>query len=190
LDAERFDRLARTLSGIGSRRAALAALLSAAGALHLADPSRTLAQGCLPNGAVRTAGAECCSGRCKHKTCRQAPNQGLCTVEWNECAGNSRLGSCVCFVTIKGRSFCGHHSGKENPCGCASHMECRRRFGKDARCVESSEFCNCPAGTTTTCAERCPELFSSPLHVRLDVAARSRGDLRRAGGIGQGRERR
>src|SRR5215213_2217254 len=140
-----FDHLVIVLGRRIPRRS-LVGLLGALGLTGLV--ASDVAAACLKNGQ-RCGGARgtCCSGLCKHKRgthkkfCRQAANQGECTVEENECNGgslscgtNNDGGNCVCYETTTGRSFCGAQSGVANPvhCDCTSDTQCVQRIGKGA----------------------------------------------------------
>jgi hypothetical protein len=182
MDASTFDRLTRTLFRTTSRRAALGVLLaSAGGALGLGVPPPATAQGCKANRERCGSDAACCSGRCTRRrqegprVCRQADNQGECTVEQDVCAGNnthcgtnSSADLCFCFVTTTGRSFCGASVGipAEN-CDCASNEECADRFGQGAKCVATgaSGFITCQTCREeggTGCVLPCPNLDPVP----------------------------
>jgi hypothetical protein len=176
MDAAAFDRLSRTLWLAGSRRAALGALLASAGGAFGRGVPPAAAQGCQPNGTRCRHGTACCSGRCKqrhrdkHGTCRQADHQGVCTVEENAsgpdndsliCGDHDESNDCLCYVTTRGRSFCGAEEGIESGiCGCTSNKQCEKSLGKGAKCVGVNSGCNfsCPSGTTTGCMAPCPIL--------------------------------
>ena len=172
MDTVRFDRLARTLSAIGTRRAAVGLLLAATAGGGLAGTRHVAAQtGCTANGARCGDDGECCSGRCKRKPgtrtsfCRRADNQGICTVGPNGCSGggigslicgtNTGGGNCLCLVTAKGQSFCAQ--GTVQGCDCTSNAECVQRVGTGAKCVQSTDCTSCP-GSTTGCAAPCTSL--------------------------------
>jgi hypothetical protein len=178
--ATRFDRLTQVLFTAGSRRGALRALLAVAGsALSLAGGQRVSAQNCAAAGKRCGGGREpCCSGWCKRKRgsskkfCRQADNQGVCTVVDNICAGSSHVCGrnasgapvCLCFVTTSGRSFCGAEEQiQPGNCDCVSNQECEQRIGKGAKCIQVDQFCDdaCP-GSTTGCKAPCPNLNPVP----------------------------
>ena len=179
MDAAAFDRLGRTIWRVGSRRAALGTLLTTAGAiLGLAGIDRATAQGeCQGNGERCDDGDERCSGRCKREhrgkhVCRRADNQGTCMIDQNACAiqgsptcGTGSFGSCHCFVTTAGRSFCGETGTiQSGNCGCNSNQECEQSLGKGAKCVQSTDACDdsCPLGTTTSCMGPCETLDPVP----------------------------
>jgi hypothetical protein len=174
MDASAFDRLARTLFRATSRRAALGALLTTAGAaLGLAGTQRASAQGCLTNGERCHLGEDCCSGRCKRrnngkKVCKPAEHQGVCTIEQNRCVGSSggcgeESGGapCVCVVTTIGRSFCGAGPVPET-CGCTSNKKCEKQVGKGAKCAQGRDQCptGCGSSGDNVCVTPCPTLDS------------------------------
>jgi hypothetical protein len=171
--ATRFDRLTQVLFTAGSRRAALRALLAVAGsALSLAGGQRVSAQDCAAAGKRCGGGREpCCSGWCKRKRgsskkfCRQADNQGVCTVKHNYCVtGSPPCGlddsdnECLCFVTTTGRSFCGLGGFSAQDCGCTSDKACET-LGAGAKCVQADVACGC-ASSTSACLRPCPKLYS------------------------------
>ena len=175
MDPTRFDRLTRTLSTAGSRRAALRALLAGTTAvLGLAGAQRTAAQlDCTlkATGARCQSGAECCSGWCKRKRgsrkkfCRLADQQGVCNVENNYCGSSSfpcgfddSGNICLCFVTTTGRSFCGLGGIAAQDCGCTSDKACEP-LGAGAKCVQANVACGC-ASSTSACLRPCPKLYS------------------------------
>ena len=175
MDVTTFDRLARTVATTGTRRTALGTLLAAAGTALGLSGGTAHAQGCLTTGEPCATGAACCSGRCRRrhgkKKCRAADNQGECTVEENICTGSGSIvcgtgdgrGPCFCYVTTRGRSFCGANIRiQSGNCDCTSDTECEERIGKGAKCVQTtfgfgSDVCNCP-DNTTGCMAPCPNL--------------------------------
>jgi hypothetical protein len=106
--------------------------------------------------------------RQRAEACRQAGNQGLCTVDDDHCIDSAIIcgtasdsGDCSCFVTTAGRSFCGNNSEIQlGNCGCASNTQCQRLLGDGARCVQVADLCegSCPSGATSGCMAPCPEL--------------------------------
>jgi hypothetical protein len=181
MDASAFDRLTRMLFRATSRRAALGALLTTAGAtLGLAGTQRATAQGeCTVNGEPCHTGDDCCSGLCKRKNngkkiCKQADNQGVCTIDDDACAGSgfacgtaSGGSDCFCFVTTTGRSFCGDFFTiqQTEDCDCTSNKECERRIGKGAKCIQAGTDCqapSCPPSTTSGCMAPCQSLDPIP----------------------------
>ena len=169
MDPQRFDRLAITLTHARTRRSLLG-LLGALGltALANAEARATHTPGdCRHNGVRCTAGTQCCSGRCVRKPgttknfCRQAPSQGICTIESNVCAdggggacGDAGAGSaCSCFVTTRGHSFCG---GVGRCFACKADTQCENREGgqRGDRCVQGPDCCG--STNNRVCVPKCP----------------------------------
>ena len=166
MDADRFDRLVITFDRRTPRRTVLG-LLGALGLTRLVARD-VAAQSCAVNGTRcgRATDPECCSGWCKRKRgtnkkfCRQAPGQGICTIDFNACtlvgqncnADGSVI--CQCFVTTQGYSFCGKST---IACfDCASDAACEQRSGGHPgdRCVVCT---SCPATTNDrACVPACP----------------------------------
>ena len=175
MDARDFDRLSRTLSTAGSRRAALAA---GAAVLGLAGAQRTIAQtDCTlkADGERCSDGTECCSGLCKRrhngkKVCKAAETQGICTAEKDNCTnlawycGDQTNGQpCVCYVTTQGRSFCGNDfSVSTDNCGCDTDRQCEQRFGKGTKCIQMNSNCGICPDSPGSCMAPCPSLASPP----------------------------
>jgi len=109
MDPTRFDRLAVSIGARTTRRAALG-MLAALGLTGLRHEAVSAA-GCRPPGKPCAHRGQCCSGVCRHNTCRAAPGQGTCTTAQNGCAASGGTcngdASCECWVTSKGASFCG-----------------------------------------------------------------------------------
>jgi hypothetical protein len=173
LDAERFDRLLLTLTRARSRRSVLG-LLGALGLTAVAseETRATHTPGdCRHNGVRCTAGTQCCSGRCVRKRgttkkfCRQAPDQGICTIEDNICGTRTTAcdaagtAACVCFVTSRGFSFCGSLTG--TTCvNCTSDAECVNRAGVGQagdRCVPANPPTCCTGVSERLCVHACPD---------------------------------
>src|SRR5687768_8464966 len=153
MDARAFDRLAQALVTAGTRRAALAALLAAAGTGVGLPGQRATAQRCAANQERCSDGAECCSGVCERlsgdgeKRCRQAEHQGECTIKQDHCLDNtpgcglSSIGWCRCYVTTQDRSFCGEHQSLHpDNCRCSSNRECEQRIGEGAKCIRARGY--------------------------------------------------
>ncbi len=169
MDSERFDRLVIELGRQMPRRS----LLGLLGGLGLTGyvTRKVAAQGCLPDG-TRCGGSRgtCCSGWCKRKQgskkqfCRAAPDQGICTTVRDFCAENSalgcdagRTGSCACYVTSRGYSFCGQSPGECFACEQDADCEKRADVGQPGdRCVECA-FCADRGTNNRICIHRCPE---------------------------------
>ena len=163
MDAEHFDRLVLTLTRARTRRSVLG-LLAALGLTRLV--ARDVAAACLANGRRCLRTTDCCSGWCKRKRgtfkkfCRQAPEQGICTIESNSCTIGSpycdvdRSGTCACFVTTRGFSFCGR--GVIDCFACATNADCEQRTGEaGARCVPCSGAC--AHINERACIRKCPD---------------------------------
>lgn len=165
MDADRFDRL--TVSLTRTRRSLLG-LLSALGVTGLL--SEEVLAACAENGTRcgRAGDEPCCSGRCvrkrgtRKKFCRQAPGQGICTVESPTiCAGGVTYCHepdtnelCTCFVTSRGYSFCGGDGG--DCFACETDTNCEPRVGgrRGDRCIECAG-CG-TAFNNRACYSKCP----------------------------------
>jgi hypothetical protein len=114
------------------------------------------------NGRPCRRGSQCLSGLCRgkggRKTCRPAPNQGICTVESNagalppvrtDCALAGSSERCLCWVTTAGRSFCGEAAPEA--CGCGADNDCANVPG--AVCVENrpGAFAGCGIACVLPC---------------------------------------
>ena len=90
MDPAHFDRLAIAVGQRLSRRVAIS-LLAALGLTGLGSQGAGAQLGGLVNGQPCTSGDQCASGRCvrkqgtRKKFCRQAPGQGICSIEFNAC---------------------------------------------------------------------------------------------------------
>ena len=175
METKRFDALTRSLTGPGSRRVALRLLsapIIASGVallrIRLAEATHTPGA-CRHNGVRCTTGSECCSGRCKRKRgttkkfCRQAPDQGICTIEDNICGTRTTAcdaagtAACACFVTTRGQSFCGDLNA--GTCvNCTSDADCVNRSGGQAgdRCIAANPPACCPDVSERMCVHTCP----------------------------------
>ncbi len=115
------------------------------------------------NGRPCRRGSQCASGLCAgpkgKKKCRQARNQGICTIASNagarepidtSCQSPTFSGRCLCWVTTSGRSFCG--KAAPETCGCGADNKCGNIPG--AVCVE--RFSCGFAGPPTACVLPCP----------------------------------
>jgi hypothetical protein len=170
MDGATFDRLTGMIATAGTRRAALGALLAGAGStLGLSSGQGVSAQpSCTPNGERCQNDAQCCSFRCVRrnngkKVCKPAEHPGSCQGFQNQCVAapqpcgtQSDGGACYCYVTIKGRSFCGFDGGSAT-CGCTSRKQCERRHGKGAKCINYRNCDGC-VDTSTACLLPCPNL--------------------------------
>jgi hypothetical protein len=139
VEAQSFDRITRRLVHASSRRGiVLGTAVAALGAMASADAG-AIAAGCAPDGSHcgKAGDLACCSGWCKRKKgsrkqiCHAAPNQGVCTIEDNRCAGDTTAcgtglgGACQCYLTLAGHSFCGNNQYFCLASGpCASDADC------------------------------------------------------------------
>jgi hypothetical protein len=166
VDSKRFDGLCRALGTETSRRSVLGGL----GALGLTALVREeVLAACADNGTRcgREGDLACCSGRCvrkrgtRQKFCREAPGQGICTVEFNSCSNSPSLTcgvrgpglSCFCYVTSRGYSYCG---GAALCFTCETDTDCEKwsEGQRGDRCVECT---HCPTTSNRACARKCPE---------------------------------
>ena len=110
MNASAFDRLSQTLATVGSRRAAVGALITTAGAAL---------------GLAGAHDAEASRKRCRRKG-GQPANGGNCQCGWQcepsqdqfHCHGNA---NCVCYKDASGRGFCGEGTGNGF---CTKNSEC------------------------------------------------------------------
>ena len=160
MDADRFDRLARSLAAPASRRAALKGL--AAGALGLALGAVGIGEagathfGCRHVGKPCARKGQCCSGVCRNGACR-AHHKGPCDGVRDFCTQGSASGVCggggfcFCFVTTGRASFCASASpGIVCSVACERDSECEAVTGAGSACVVCAD---CPSGTA--CMARC-----------------------------------
>ena len=162
MDADRFDRIAKTLAASGSRRRVLGGLLG--GALGLFGPlvqERAAAGhfGCKHVGRSCTRRRECCSGICQgprgRKSCR-AHGTGTCQAGQNSCEGASVScngnSSCFCQVTTGNAAFCG--TSPQSCVPCKRDKDCVEEFG-----FAAGSACGVCAGCSsigTHCVSPCP----------------------------------
>lgn len=110
MNAPAFDRLSRTLATVGSRRAAVGALIATAGvALGLAGShdAEAARKRCRRKGGLRVDGGNCsCGWQC-------GANQ-----DRFRCHDNA---NCVCYKDANGRGFCGEGAGNDF---CTQNSEC------------------------------------------------------------------
>jgi hypothetical protein len=156
----RFDAFIRSVTRDWSRRGVLRLLAGGAftGLLTVHDVPRAQAMhfDCHHVRKPCTRSRQCCSGICRgpqgKKTCR-AHGTGMCKTGQDSCdlvvdfpcGDNSPNGSCVCFVTTGGASFCG---GNEATTTCTKDKECEDSHGPGAACV--------PCAGDTICVSKCP----------------------------------
>jgi hypothetical protein len=170
MDADRFDRFARSLATAHTRRRALAATLG--GLLTLGalpgeakkgkgkkKKSKTNAFGCVDVGkACRGRNGKCCSGICQGKKPKKgkkdrskcvAHNAGICIAEADTCTVgtdvpcNPSNPSCFCTLTTGNAGFCAAFSG--GPAGhcrvCRKDTDCAAEFGAGAACLVLGGAC-------------------------------------------------
>ena len=120
MDAERFDRLARTLASRPTRRRLLKAVLGFGGAAATAGLRARDAGACAPQGAACSRSNPCCAGRC---------SDGVCA-----CPANTAACSDACVKTQSDSANCG-------ACGnlCAGGQVCRKGV---CACPGQSVLCN------------------------------------------------
>ena len=160
MDGSDFEALVRIFGLTDARRDVIkaagagivAALLSAVGVRPGGAALRE-------NGERCRRGNQCRSGLCKERRgkgkCRQAPFQGICSIDQNRCsaAGSISCGpGCTCYVTLDGQSFCGKNATE---CGCGANNDCANRGG-GAVCVRQTAGC-CTFAGNTTCAFPCQD---------------------------------
>jgi hypothetical protein len=161
MDTELFDRLVIALGRQIPRRS-LVGLLGGLGLTGFGTRNVAAQSTCLPNG-TRCGGSRgtCCSGLCKRKRgtskkfCRQAPGQGICTIDFNVCANPSRpcddgsIGAgCNCWVSMRGYSFCGSPAECFN---CETDADCAKR----PTVGQAGDHCVHCAGCDATSGRRC-----------------------------------
>jgi hypothetical protein len=171
MDATDFDQLAVAVGQRTTRRIALG-LLAALGLAGLMREEAAAA--CLLDGA-RCGGdrGTCCSGWCKKKGgsrkkfCRQAPDQGICTIEndfWagNDTSCNNLTGTpCICMVTSRGYAFCASFNSDVACFNCRNNADCEKRTEPHAgqpgdRCIDTGVM-NCLDTNHRACAHKCPD---------------------------------
>jgi hypothetical protein len=107
MNASAFDRLARTLSPGGSRRALFATAGAALGLVGSHDAKASAAKRCrAKDGLPRDKGDCHCAWHC-------GPNRDLFA-----CHGNP---DCVCYKDARGRGFCGQKTGNAS---CTLNSDC------------------------------------------------------------------
>jgi hypothetical protein len=172
MDQNRFDTLTRTISTVGSRRAALGTLL--AGTLGLLDLAETSARKACPPCKKRKHGKckankklndePCPDGKCQSGVCVRsdapAPTEEPPTCPAGECSRSKPCGpGCECLKIGGERRRClavGTCSGLES-CDrgtCGSGCTCVNPGGAKTGCVSVE---GCPTGNCTedSCGPRC-----------------------------------
>ena len=142
MDADRFDRLARSL-GTTSRRGALRLLAGGAlgsflGLLGRGEAGAAHGEGCKRVTRRCAKDGDCCSGRCRRGRCRTTTNPDPACAGGDGCSGGVAIwcgpgGSmdCWCATTVEGGGICNWDNG----CGaeCATSADC----GPNAVCVDA-----------------------------------------------------
>jgi hypothetical protein len=173
MDPTRFDRLALAVDRRGTRRATLG-LLAALGITGLVREDAAAV--CLPDGERCGGDREtCCSGYCKKKGgsrkkfCRQAPDQGICTIEDDFFTGNDTscddgTGTpCLCMVTSRGYAFCASFNSDVACFNCKTNADCEKRTGPQPgqpgdRCIQTVVgSVDCADTNNRACAHKCPD---------------------------------
>jgi hypothetical protein len=184
MHAHHFDTLARSLTGSGSRRRAVALALSGAlgSALGVSSVQEVGAKktknpkpnsfGCLNVGQkCRGKDSKCCSGVCQGKKPKKgkkdkrkcaAHNAGICTPELDLCTTGliTSCGPlCSCLRSTGNAGFCGNVANLNNPCrNCTKDTDCHAEFGPGAACVFLGGECYavfCPDTGGTACIPPC-----------------------------------
>jgi hypothetical protein len=117
MDAMRFDRWTRTLSGGVARRRVGQIFGAAIVAATLGGSAGEAASACRLDRQPCRRGSQCCSGVCAGKNgkrrCRPATAEATCTSEKDACRQGEATGAtdcgedCWCWVTEAGASICG-----------------------------------------------------------------------------------
>jgi hypothetical protein len=168
MDADLFDRLARSLTAAGSRRRALATFSAVlGGALGVSVVDETAAKKKCPPCKKRKGGkckkkkpdgAPCSGGTCQRGRCTTAPAPPpppACSAEADFCAnGTPSCGdSAVCVRPLGGgASRCGTFNSLT--CGCTTHEQCVGLLGAGAFCAQAGPECPCNTGTAFCSAPR------------------------------------
>ncbi len=160
MDNGQFDDLVKRLA-IGSPRRQLLRLLAGSGlGLLIGWSDRQAATGagagCRKERKECKRDNQCCSGLCQRRKCRHAPGQGNCTIRKNFCGNDPEIfickgaPACRCYVTTRGRSFCG--SNGDGQCAtCERNTDCTAVTGPGSACVQGAGCC----GGGTACFPPC-----------------------------------
>ncbi|MDQ3695349.1 MAG: hypothetical protein M3464_17225 [Chloroflexota bacterium] len=170
MDSQRFDRFTKTIANGASRRHLLRGVAGgvlAAAVAHFGGGTEAAAQvaaaaRCFGNNKKCKRGTQCCSGICRKKKCRPAPQQGTCTIRKDTCKLTGGIGfgpkcngvqGCECIVTKTGAAFCREIGGAACT-SCFSNQDCAVAFGPNAKCIRGST-CGDPCGIGDFCAVPC-----------------------------------
>lgn len=182
MDAERFDRLARSMADVRSRRGLIgggigAALLGSQPALACKKVGRTCDKNkdCCDGATCKGGKKEKC--RCKSgfitcsKACCPAGSQecvgGVCVTPPGGCPPGADLCSdglattcgdnpnCICSPSTEGATLCGELGNPDAVCGqCETSADCAS-FGAGAFCVRTTLPC-CGPDAQNVCRLPCP----------------------------------
>jgi hypothetical protein len=156
VDANRFDRLTRSLSTKTSRRQTLAALLLGSAGLAVPVDWVVAGPGCKNVGRKCKRSTQCCSGVCKvkkgknrckaHDTggCRAGVQELACGGEDDALCTTADGAEGVCDTTTGNAGFC-TVNGACFPC--AKDAECRPICGPRAACIVCADECADQGGT-------------------------------------------
>lgn len=188
MDGECFDLMTKTLvGGRTSRRRVLRGLAASALGLALSrlglaetaaqEAGATAQSGCRKETKDCRRDNQCCSGVCRQKTCRRAPNQGTCTIRKNVCTTGASDGTrcgiaseedeCHCAVTTSGASFC---AGLGTCVACTSDADCTAVTGPGSACLRPGDRCCSFGGEGTSCFAPCADPDGSARRGEADGA--------------------
>ena len=173
MDQNRFDTLTRTITTVGSRRAALGTLL--AGTLGLLDLAETSARKACPPCKKRKHGKckankklndePCPDGKCQSGVCVRsdapAPTEEPPTCPAGECSRNSPCGSgCVCLDIGGGTKRClalGTCSGAGDCASgsCGSGCTCVNPGGRRSGCASTVGCPDVKCTANSDCGSDC-----------------------------------
>jgi hypothetical protein len=167
MDGVRVDRIARSLARTSGNRRTVAGLVLGGAVAGL--PFRLGASGrrgraaatCRPLRGRCRRGGQCCSGRCKGRTCRAGP--GTCALGRDFCADGSSASlcnspaNCACYQTMGGQTRCGDATALGVCDECTSDADCATRYperagevfcarANGARCRCNTGLCVAPCG--------------------------------------------
>jgi hypothetical protein len=171
LEDHRFDAITLALSaGSPSRRHLLrgvagGALGAALARFGLAVEPAAAAK-CAGNNKACKRGSQCCSGICRKKKCKLAPQQGTCTIRQDACEQGgigfgpkcNGVANCECIVTKTGAAFC-RQIGEASCIACTNDQDCEVQLAPNAKCIQKRDLCVAspcgPEGGDTFCAAPC-----------------------------------
>lgn len=157
MDGDRFDAMAKTLAGIGSRRAALRTLAASGLAAGLTPLGFEVAAACKKSGRTCDKNNDCCNKQCKggrkgkKGKCQCARVGRRCSsfADFNDCCGSSM--SCL---GPSGDTRCCKRN--DATCGrtrdCCGDEDCEAAPGGRKRCCRGEgEVCTFGFSTRTCC---------------------------------------